>query len=200
MHCAFEITRAGTRAAIRKRMRPALCPVLLAGVLAAVASVPATGAEIFGDKGACAPGSKDTAALVTVDGFRDRDGNLRIIAYRALESDYFVSGAYVNRIDTPVTKSGSMTVCARLPGPGKYVVAVLQDRDKSGKFGLRDGVGFAGNPKLPLGKPPLEDVTLAFSGVQKYNVVLNYLQGLSVRPIEGTQSPPPSRFGRGGRR
>lgn len=159
---------------------------IAAGLLLASA-IPATAApkQVFGDTPACANGSNKTAVLVTADGFRDREGNLRVIVYRALEEEYFVSGAYVNRIDTPMTRKGSITVCAELPGPGDYVVVALHDRDKNGKIGIRDGVGFANNPELKLStkKPPLEENTVKISGVQPFNIVMNYVQGFAVKPI-----------------
>lgn len=174
--------------------------VAMAGILLGLSPAAQAAGTVYGDAPACTPDSGATAVRVTVDGFKDRDGNLRVIAYNAREDEYFVSGAYVNRIDTPMTKSGAMTVCVKLPGDGDYVIAALQDRDKNGKFGLRDGVGFVNNPKLPLGKPPMEDVTAPIRGQQSFDIVMNYLQGLSIRPIEGTQSSQPSRFERGGRR
>ncbi len=140
-------------------------------------------AAVFGIPDACAPGATGTAALVTVDGFRDRTGNLRIAIYRAIEDEYLESGKYVQRLDTKVTEDGAMTVCAPVPGPGRYAVFALHDRNENGKMDpFRDGVGMSNNPKFGLSKPKLDMVEIDLGGVTPMSIGLNYLQGFSVKP------------------
>jgi uncharacterized protein (DUF2141 family) len=144
-------------------------------------TLPANGAPAASG---CSPPGGGAAVLVEVSGFRDRQGQLRVQVYRARQEDYLASGRYVARVDTPVSAAGPMQVCVPLEEPGPHVIAVLHDRDRSGRLNpFRDGVGFAGNPRLGLGKPPLDAVTVEISGVYRTSVILNYLQGLSVRPI-----------------
>jgi uncharacterized protein (DUF2141 family) len=146
-------------------------------------------ATIFGLPAACQPGSDATAALVTVHGFKDRQGNLRIAIYRAKEDELLASGRYVQRLDTPLTPTGDMTVCAPVPEAGAYVVTVLHDRDTNGKLSpFRDGVGFSRNPKLGLAKPRVEAVQIRLDGVTPLRIQLNYLQGLKVAPVRSKQS------------
>lgn len=143
-----------------------------------------TAAAVFGFPAACAPDAKGTAALVTVHGFKDRVGNLRIVIYRANEEEFLASGRYVQRIDVPVTPSGEMTVCAPVPDAGNHVVVALHDRDKNGKMDpFKDGVGFSGNPRLGLAKPKIAAVDAQLSGVTPFRIELNYLQGLRVAPV-----------------
>lgn len=142
-------------------------------------------ATVFGVPDACTAGANGTAALVTVHGFRDRTGNLRIAIYRANEDEYLESGQYVQRLDTPMieTGDGDVTVCAPLPEAGRYAVFALHDRNANGKMDpFRDGVGMSRNPKFGLSKPKLAVVETEISGIMPMTIQLNYVQGLSVRP------------------
>ena len=146
-------------------------------------------ATVFGLPDACVAGAHGTAALVTVHGFRDRTGNLRIAIYRANEEEYLESGRYVQRLDTPMTEEGDMTVCAPVPEAGRYAVFALHDRNENGKLDpFRDGVGMSQNPKFGLSKPKLEKVEIDLDGVTPITIQLNYLQGLSVRPWRDSQN------------
>lgn len=144
---------------------------------------------VFGTPQACAAGSTATAALVSVSGFRDRVGNLRIAIYPAKEEDFLVGGHYVQRIDTPTTPSGSMTVCAPVPRPGKYIVVALHDRNADGKLNpFTDGVGMSRNPRLGLSKPKVELVEVTLNGVTPMKIELNYLQGLQPKPWQAEKT------------
>ena len=157
-----------------------LLPII---VLAAGMAVPAGAAPVFGTPSACAPGAGGTAALVTTHGFKDRKGNLRIAAYHANEEEFLASGKYVQRIDTPMTPSGSMTVCVPLPGPGRYAIVALHDRSADGKLNVfSDGFGFTNNPKLGHSKPAVNLVSVEVRGVPEYAITLNYVQGFSAKP------------------
>jgi uncharacterized protein (DUF2141 family) len=146
-------------------------------------------AAVLGLPEACTPTAGQAAALVTVHGFKDRLGKLRIAIYRAKEDELLASGRYVQRLDTQVTASGEMTVCAPVPEPGNYVVTALHDRDANGKLSpFRDGVGFSRNPKLRLAKPKVEAVNIRLDGVTPLRIELNYLQGLKVAPVRSKQS------------
>ncbi|OYU16004.1 MAG: hypothetical protein CFE37_02910 [Alphaproteobacteria bacterium PA4] len=137
------------------------------------------------DAAACHPGSSGTAVLVTVTGFKDRVGRLRIQNYTGNKGEYLESGKYLRRQEMPITAGGDMHVCLTLPGPGRYVVVALQDRDENGKLSpFSDGIGFTNNPRLGLSKPAAEKTLFtAGPGVTNVTIVLNYLRGLSVRPI-----------------
>ncbi len=145
--------------------------------------------SVFGVPQACTHGASGPAALVTAHGFKDRRGNVRVAVYPANEEDFLASGKYVQRLDTPVTPSGSMTICAPVPIAGPYIVAVLHDRDANGKFGaFHDGVGFSRNPKLGLAKPRISAVTVQIDGVTEMSVELNYMHGLRPTPVREMRS------------
>ncbi|PZU50683.1 MAG: hypothetical protein DI568_02725 [Sphingomonas sp.] len=146
-------------------------------------------ATVFGTAAACEPGAGGTAALVTVHGFKDREGQLRIVIYPANDADFLAGGRYVQRIDVPLTPAGDMTVCAPVPAAGELIVVALHDRDRNGKFSaFRDGVGFSRNPKLGLSKPKIAAVAVQLDGVTPMRIELNYLQGLTVAPVRARQT------------
>lgn len=124
--------------------------------------------------------------LVTVIGFKDRDGRLRVQYYPDEAEDYLGSGRYIRRQEMPVSTDGDMRVCLTVPAPGSYVMVALHDRNANGKLNVwSDGIGFSNNPRIPLGKPALEKTRFtAGPGITKIDVVLNYMQGLSPRPIK----------------
>lgn len=142
--------------------------------------------EIFGEPAACAPGAGGTAVIVRVDGFRDRTGNVRIAIYRATDEEFLASGKYVTRIDEPLTKEGSMTVCAPVPEPGPYAVVALHDRNADGRLSVwSDGFGFSRNPRLGTSKPDVELTKVSLAGIVPMSITLNYVQGFSARPWKG---------------
>lgn len=149
-------------------------------------SAPAQAVVLGPDAAACAPGSGTPAALVRVDGFRAHSGNLRVQVYGANPSEFLAKGKWLKRVDLPVTRSGPMQICVALPAPGNYAIAVRHDEDGNGRSGWNDGGGFSRNPRLSLTslKPQHSEVVLAFgAGPRPIDVVLNYRQGLSIRPI-----------------
>jgi uncharacterized protein (DUF2141 family) len=147
----------------------------------------ASAADVLGNSAAaCRPGAGGTAALVTVHGFKDRKGQLRVQNYRGTKEEYLVEGHYLHREQMPVTAEGDMTVCLPLPGPGAYVIIALHDRDMNGKLSVwSDGIGFSRNPRLGFAKPHPEATLYSFQeGVTPIRIVLNYRRGLSVRPLD----------------
>ncbi|MBC7521146.1 MAG: DUF2141 domain-containing protein [Sandarakinorhabdus sp.] len=160
--------------------------IFLAGsALLAAASAPAQ-PVVLGDTAACRAGAPGTAALVTVHGFKDRQGQLRIQNYTGIKGEFLESGKYLRRHDVPMTAAGDITVCLTLPGPGRYVIVALHDRDLDGRLSVwSDGIGFTGNPHIRLAKPKPEETVLAFGpGVTPVRIVMNYRRGFSVRPLE----------------
>jgi uncharacterized protein (DUF2141 family) len=160
--------------------------VLASAVLAAAAPAGAQAPQVLGNNpDACRPGAEGSAALVTVHGFKDRVGRLRVQNYRGTKEDYLVEGHYLHREEVPVTPAGDITLCLPLPGPGDYAIVALHDRDSNGRLSIwSDGIGFSRNPRLGLAKPAADHVVISFGpGVTPVRIVLNYRRGLSVRPI-----------------
>ncbi len=164
-----------------KKVRAAL----LAVAAAAGWHVPAA-AGMLGDADACAQG--ESAVLVRVDGFKVRQGTLRVQIYGSNPADFLAKGRKLKRLDVPVSRVGRMEVCVALPGPGNYAVAVRHDADGNGKSGWSDGGGFSRNPSISLFhlKPDYRDVVIQVGrGVKPVDVTLNYRRGLSIGPVSG---------------
>jgi len=162
--------------------------IFLSAVLfAAALSVPASpaAAALGPDAAACSAGANRPAMLVSVNGFKNRVGKLRIQLYGS-PSDFLERGKKLKRIDLPVTRAGAMNVCVAVPRTGTYAVAVRHDADANGKTNWNDGGGFSGNPKLSILKlkPSYRSAAVAVGGgVKVVPVVLNYRSGLSIAPI-----------------
>lgn len=161
--------------------------VFLLGAGAAFALPAASAQAALGpDAALCTAGSKRPAVLVSVSGFKNRIGRLRVQLYGSNPAEFLEAGKKLRRIDIPVTPSGPMNVCVAVPRPGVYAIAVRHDADANGKSGWNDGGGFSNNPKISLLnlKPNHRAVAFAVgNGVKPIRVVLNYRQGLSIGPI-----------------
>ena len=136
------------------------------------------------DAAHCRSGAPAPALLVHVDGFKARSGNIRVNVYNSADT-FLERGRYIRQINVPVTRSGPMPICVRLPRGGQYAVAVRHDVAGNGND-WGDGGGFSRNPRLSLTnlRPNFRNVALAVgTGVQNVSVVLNYRFGLSIRPV-----------------
>lgn len=161
---------------------------LLAGTSASAQETHVLGAQ----PEACAADAAGPAVLVHVSGFKDRTGNLRVELYPAVEGEFLAPGSKLRaegkvfqRIDNPTPESGDAEVCVVPPATGSFAIAVLHDRNASGKLdAFSDGFGFPNNPRLGYGKPNAAAATFqAAEGVTRLEVVLNYWNGLSARPL-----------------
>ncbi len=160
-------------------------------LLPLAAPAAAQGPVVLGDDAAaCNPGAPGhtgtTAALVTIHGFKNRAGQLRIQDYTGAKDEYLATGKFLRRHDIPMTAAGDMIVCLTLPGPGSYVIVALHDRDANGKLSVwSDGIGFTNNPRLRLAKPAADDTLVSFGpGVTPVRIVMNYRRGFSVKPLD----------------
>ena len=140
----------------------------------------------------CAAGASGTSVLVTVTGFKDRAGNLRVELYPANDADFLAPGSRLraegklfDRIDLPMPLSGDAAVCVALPATGEYAISVLHDRNANGKLNpFSDGYGFPNNPRLGLSKPKVALATFkANEGGNSLRIVLNYWTGFAARPL-----------------
>jgi uncharacterized protein (DUF2141 family) len=166
--------------------------MIVAAALAAV-SLPVSAAEILGpDAAACRNGSGKDAVLVTVDGFKNREGTVRLELWPGTQEDFMrdhhelvAEGKAYHRVTVPVPASGPAKVCMPLPGPGTYAVGAFHSPSGQRKFNFRqDGATFTRNPKVGLSKPKAADVAMRFnSGLSEATVTMNYLRGLGFKPI-----------------
>lgn len=155
---------------------------------AALAAFPAAARAPLGpDAASCRAGAGESAVLVSVRGFRNPAGSLRVQAYRATDEEFLAPGRYVRRVDLPVARAGAMAVCLTLPEPGRYSIAVRHDEDGDGRTGWSDGGGFSNDPALSLAARPTaaETAIEVGRGVTRVDVLLHYRSGLTLRPVEG---------------
>jgi uncharacterized protein (DUF2141 family) len=160
-----------------KLKRYTIAAALLAG------GGPATAGAVVPATPTCARGP---AALVHVDGLKVRSGTLRVQVYGSEPTDFLAKGRWLKRVELPVPGQGRPTVCVALPKTGTYAIAVRHDVDGQGKSGWNDGGGFSRNPKLSLFdyKPKFAEVAIAVGdGPRQVDVVMNYREGLSIRPV-----------------
>jgi len=149
--------------------------------------VPPSAPDLGKVEGQCRPGEPGPAYLVDVLGLKDRKGRLKLELYPANDADFLQddnllvgAGKPFRRVEAAVPDTGPVQLCIRAPGPGNYALSLLHDRDANRKFGLTvDGVGFAGNPKLGMGKPRAAAASAPVgNGPTHIRIVLNYRQGL----------------------
>jgi uncharacterized protein (DUF2141 family) len=158
---------------------------LAAAALTLVPMAPAL-AVLGPDAARCRSGASEPALLVSVSGFKNRNGQLRVQLYGANPDDFLAKGKRMRRIDLPVSSSGAMDVCVAVPRAGTYAVAVRHDADGNGKSGWNDGGVFSRYPKISLTdlKPRHREVAIAVgNGVKPVEIVLTDRKGLSIGPI-----------------
>jgi len=158
-----------------------------AGTLATPAMSQAMGA----DAAAC---SEPAAAAVRVHitGFKSGEGTVRVQAYGANPADFLATGKWVRRVEVPLQGRRSLDLCLRLPGYGDYALAVRHDANGDRKSDWNDGGGFSRNPRLSLFhlKPAYADVAVRVSrDMPAVAIVMNYRQGLSIRPLNDAAVP-----------
>jgi len=167
--------------------------VRVAGLAAFLATAATAQTPVLGpDAGLCAIGSKADALLLTIDGFKSRDGTVRIELWPGVEGDFLrdhhalvAEGKPYRRIIISTPASGPAKVCVQLPMPGTYAIGAFHSPAGVRKFNFReDGVTFTRNPKVGLAKPKAKDVAVTYGkGLSEETVTLNYLRGLAMRPI-----------------
>jgi uncharacterized protein (DUF2141 family) len=167
-------------------LKSARVPLVALSVAAAAAFVPAVPAPAAVGPHAklCAAGRP--AVLARVSGFKIPRGTLSVKLY-ASNSKFLEKGAYLRKVEVPVTRAGAIDVCVPVPSSGRYALSVRHE--VTGEKSRADGGGFSGNPKLSLfdvllkRKPDLNSVSFVVNGSTRVvPVTLMYLQGGSLRP------------------
>jgi uncharacterized protein (DUF2141 family) len=138
----------------------------------------AGGREIPNDMRPCRSG-KGPAVLVKVSGLKKATGNIRIQSYRGTKDDWLRKGAWLYRIETPVTGS-DMEFCLPVNQKGEYAIAVRHDLNGNGKTDISsDGGGMSNNPSISifnLGKPSYEKTKFAIGNeVKSISITMKYL-------------------------
>ena len=160
-------------------------------LLLTAATIPST-PDLGKAEGRCRADEPGPAFIDNVAGLRDRTGRLKLEVYPATDDDFLAddnvlvaAGKTFRRVDVAVPGSGPIELCVRVPRAGRYGVVVLHDRKSDRRFNWRvDGIGFAGNPRLGLTQPDVEEASaVASSGRSRVTIVMNYLRGMRMRPL-----------------
>ncbi|WP_454883384.1 DUF2141 domain-containing protein [Sphingomonas oryzagri] len=132
--------------------------------------------------------------MVEALGLKDRTGTLRAELFPPDQADFLAddnilvaAGKTFRRVVMPVPPAGPARLCIRVPSAGTYTLALTHDRDGKPRFNFwKDGIGFAGNPKLGHSAPPAEAARIVVgNGITPTGIRLNYRRGLlSFGPIE----------------
>ena len=157
----------------------------------AVAAIPSS-PDLGKAQGRCRAHEDGPAFLVSATGLKDREGRLKLEVYPDRDGDFLAddnilvaAGKTFRRVEVDVPPSGTPLLCVRVPGPGRYSVMLLHDRDANRKFGWHvDGIGFGGNPSLGWSKPRADAAAAtAESTPTPISIILNYRHGLRMRPL-----------------
>ena len=158
---------------------------LLAGSAAAALAGAAVAAPVGPYASVCAAGKP--AVLARVSGFKSATGIVSVKLY-ASNSSFLEEGAYLRKVEAPVTRRGPIDVCVPVPRAGNYAISVRHELGR--KKSRSDGGGISGNPPMRLvdvllgRKPKLAQVSFHVNGTTKVvPVVLKYLQGASIKPV-----------------
>lgn len=166
------------------------CLVGLSLALAPAFAAP-VGATILGpDAAVCARGD-GPAILVNVIGFKNRDGTVRARTFGGSPSTWFDKKHYLKKTLADVPSSGPVTICMPVPRPGIYAVDIRHDINANSDTDKSDGAGASGNPPVSLfdiifgRRPPANKVSIQVGdGVTPITIVLKYVSGGSVKPIQ----------------
>ena len=162
-------------------------PAIGAAALTAamLAPAPAAAVPVGPYASLCAAGKP--AALVRVSGFKKASGVVSVKLYHSNRT-FLEKGAYLRKVEVPVTRTGPLEVCVPVPESGRYALSVRHEI--TGKKSRSDGGGFSGNPDVSMmdlvqkRKPSLSEVSFHVNGSTRVvPVVLSYLQGGSFRPV-----------------
>jgi uncharacterized protein (DUF2141 family) len=172
-----------------------LLPAVLAGLATPAAAIPARGEPGYlapnpnmgKADGQCRANEAGPAVMVTVLGFRDRQGLARVEIYPPTDEDFLqgdnkllMAGKTFRRVEQAVPPSGPVVMCIRVPVAGIYTLSVLHDRDASHKFGLSiDGVAVPNDPRMCFAKPKASAASFrAGAGITDLTVTLQYRRSL----------------------
>lgn len=161
--------------------------LIAAATPASVPPVALAGGPVGSDAAACRSGT-GPAVRATIVGLKDRTGRLKLELYPATAADFLRDdfelereGKTFRRVWAPTPPRGDVTMCIKVPRPGRYALLFTHDRDGQNKFDFwRDGAGFPGNVKLGRSRPKVEAATIDVgSGITNVTIRAQYLRGLS---------------------
>jgi uncharacterized protein (DUF2141 family) len=150
-------------------------------------------AAVLGDAGAC-EGSAGPAILASVTGLKDRKGDLKLELYPPTEEDFtqddrklIAAGKVFRRVRVPAPPSGPVSLCIRVPRPGRYALLFTHNRDGQNKFRYTiDGAGLASNKRIGFAKPKVDAAIVTVgTGVLDVTIRVQYLGLFGFGPASG---------------
>ena len=160
--------------------------VFAAAAAAFAAPVSAPAAPVGPYSGLCEAGKP--AVLARVSGFKAAQGTVAVKLYAGNPSTFLEKGAYLRKVEVPVTRRGAIDICVPVPRSGTYAISVRHE--VGAKKSRSDGGGFSGNPSVSTldlvlkRKPSIKEVAFTVNdSTRVVPVTLNYLQGGSFRPV-----------------
>ena len=123
----------------------------------------------------CGEGASSHWILVHVRGIRSAEGRIRIQLYDDKPADFLAKGKKLLRIEMP-SRSDGIDVCVPLPGPGRFSLVAMHDRNANGRADFfTEGFGFSNNPRLGLSAPDLAETLFeARTGGMEMKIFLTY--------------------------
>ena len=158
----------------------------LLALLVAATAAPATAQAPLGDTSACLVDGTP-AIRANILGLKDRTGELKLELYPATEADFLRDdrdllreGKVFRRLRVETPDAGAVSLCMKVPAPGRYALLFTHNRDGRNKFNFwSDGAGFPSNAKLGRSRPKLAMATISVGrGVTVTNIRAQYLRGL----------------------
>ena len=146
---------------IHKAFIPALAAAAAATLAPAAVAAP-PGAPLGSDAAACEAGHP--AILAAIVGLKDRKGIVKLELYPATQADFtrndtalIAEGKTFRRVTVTPPATGPVTLCIRVPAPGRYALLMTHNRDGQNKFKYTiDGAGLPANKRIGLAKPKVD--------------------------------------------
>jgi len=158
---------------------------LLAGLMMFAAS-PAS-AEIIGEDAAACAAGHGPAIQVNILGLKDRTGEIWLELYPATESDFLrpdqdlvAEGKVFRRTRSKPPASGAVSICVRVPKPGRFTLLLRHNRVGKDKFSVfSDGAGVPSNRPMGRSRPKFDQAIIGVGPtVTVANIRIQYLRGL----------------------
>lgn len=160
------------------------CPFALA--LAAWLPAAAHAGTVGEDSAMCNAGI-GPAIQANIIGLKDRAGEVKLELYPAVIGDFLRDDHLLQeehklfrRITARTPQAGPVSLCIRVPAPGRYALLFTHNRDSKSKFDFwSDGAGFPSNERLGRARPKLDQaIIVAGPGITVTNIQAQYLRGL----------------------
>lgn len=162
----------------------------------AIACCPAFALILMPSTAHASPGAScsGSAVDVSVEDLKDRTGRLFVELYPATEADFLKDkeeligdGKTFRRAVSPVPAQGPVRLCMTAPGPGRYALIVIHDRDGRDKFSIgKDGLGLPISRSLGSARPRVSQATVTFASAPlSLRIRMQYLKGLKGFVLSG---------------